>query len=114
MLFKSEMTVKGDPNTYRLSPNIKAFALKDTGFTVTNAGNYQLERSVDPTSPYNRNFLLKVTVNKELTGFKMVTTTASGNNQVNIFTGDKGEEHAEQYHYIIQNLLDRDILSQVN
>ncbi|WP_125546872.1 DUF1831 domain-containing protein [Levilactobacillus lindianensis] len=110
MLFKKEMQVDGDTDVYELHPNIKAYALKDVGFQVSNAGNYTLERSVDPTSPYNKNQMLKVVVSKDLSGFKMSTTNASGNARVNIFKGLHAEGNVEQYHFIIQNLLDREIL----
>jgi len=110
MLFEKEMKITGDTDTYELHPNIKAYALKDVGFQVSNAGNYTLERSVDPTSPYNKNQMLKVVVAKDLSGFKMSTTNASGNARVNIFKGAHAEGNVEQYHFILQNLIDREIL----
>lgn len=110
MLFEKQMQVDGDTETYELHPNIKPYALKDVGFQVSNAGNYTLERSVDPTSPYNKNQMLKVTVAKDLSGFKMATTNASGNRRINIFKGLHATENVEQYHFILQNLMDREIL----
>lgn len=110
MLFKKQMQIEGDPDVYELDPNIKSYALKDVGFQVSNAGNYTLERSVDPTSPYNKNQMLKVTVAKDLSGFKMATTNASGNRRLNIFKGPHAEGNVEQYHFIMQNLVDREIL----
>lgn len=110
MLFEKEMQIAGDTDTYELHPNIKSYALKDVGFQVSNAGNYTLERSVDPTSPYNKNRMLKIVVSKDLSGFKMSTTNASGNARINIFKGANAEGNVEQYHFIMQNLLDREIL----
>jgi len=110
VLFAKECQVEGDQDTYVLHPSIKSYALKDVGFQVTNAGNYTLERSVDPTSPYNKNQTLKITIAKDLSGFKMATTNASGNQRLNIFKGDHAEGNVEQYHFILQNLLDREIL----
>lgn len=110
MLFEKTMQVDGDTDTYELHPNVKPYALKDVGFQVSNAGNYMLERSVDPTSPYNKNQMLKVIVAKDLSGFKMSTTNASGNARVNIFKGAHAEGNVEQYHFILQNLIDREIL----
>ncbi|MGX6429064.1 DUF1831 domain-containing protein [Levilactobacillus yonginensis] len=110
MLFEKTMQVDGDKDTYELHPNVKPYALKDVGFQVSNAGNYTLERSVDPTSPYNKNQMLKVIVAKDLSGFKMSTTNASGNARVNIFKGAHAEGNVEQYHFILQNLIDREIL----
>ncbi|MGY5338975.1 DUF1831 domain-containing protein [Levilactobacillus spicheri] len=110
MLFGQEMQIDGDPDVYVLHPNIKSYALKDVGFQVSNAGNYTLERSVDPTSPYNKNQMLKITIAKDLSGFKMATTNASGNRRLNIFKGPHAEGNVEQYHFILQNLMDREIL----
>ncbi|GEO68572.1 DUF1831 domain-containing protein [Levilactobacillus acidifarinae] len=110
MLFEKQMQIDGDTDVYELDPNIKAYALKDVGFQVSNAGNYTLERSVDPTSPYNRNQMLKITIAKDLSGFKMATTNASGNRRLNIFKGPHAEGNVEQYHFIMQNLIDREIL----
>ncbi|MDT7014763.1 DUF1831 domain-containing protein [Levilactobacillus namurensis] len=110
MLFQKAMKIEGDTDTYELHPNVKAYALKDVGFQVSNAGNYTLERSVDPTSPYNKNQMLKITIAKDLSGFKMATTNASGNRRVNIFKGAHAEGNVEQYHFVLQNLMDREIL----
>jgi len=49
-------------------------------------------------------------VAKDLSGFKMSTTNASGNARVNIFKGAPAEGNVEQYHFILQNLIDREIL----
>ncbi|MFC6259746.1 DUF1831 domain-containing protein [Levilactobacillus fujinensis] len=110
MLFAKEMKIEGDTDVYVLHPNVKSYALKDVGFQISHAGNYTLERSVDPTSPYNKNQMLRVTVAKDLSGFKMATTNASGNSRVNIFKGTHAEGNVEQYHFILQNLIDREIL----
>jgi len=110
VLFEKQMQVDGDADVYELNPNVKPYALKDVGFQLSNAGNYTLERSVDPTSPYNRNQMLRVVVAKDLSGFKMSTTNASGNRRVNIFKGAHAEGNVEQYHFILQNLIDREII----
>ena len=69
-----------------------------------------LERSLDPNSPYNQGFKFKMTVTSALDGFKMVTTTANGIKEVNVFKGNDAETHIEQLNYILKDLMDHNII----
>ena len=100
----------GDSKTYTISPQIKRYTLMDLGFTQTKNGNFQLERSLDPNSPFTAANKLRVTVSKDLTTFQMGVTTANGLKAVNIFKDAKSADNVEQYQYIIDNLIERNVL----
>ena len=61
-------------------------------------------------SPYNQGFKFKMTVTSALDGFKMVTTTANGIKEVNVFKGNDAETHIEQLNYILKDLMDHNII----
>ena len=75
MAFDQQVTIPGDA-TYRLSPQIKKYTLGDLGFITNNAGAYTLHRSLEPEKALANAVKLKVTVNPDLTGFKMSTVSA--------------------------------------
>ncbi|EKW99568.1 cysteine desulfurase associated protein [Ligilactobacillus saerimneri] len=108
MAYTTEAQIKGDSQVYGLSPQIKRYSLLDVGFLELKNGKFQLERPLNPDAG-KAAFYLKMTVNKDLKKFKLMTTTASGLQQVDIF---KRNDPAmlEQLQYILAELLDRDIL----
>lgn len=110
MAFAKEVTLKGDQHTYAISPEVKRYALTDVGFIATKAGNFAMERSLGGSSPYEKSYKLKVTVAKDLSGFKLAITTANGLQTVNIFGDPKKEENVTQYNFIMDNLVSRNIL----
>ncbi|MDT3394998.1 MAG: DUF1831 domain-containing protein, partial [Bacillota bacterium] len=52
-LLKTTATVLGSTVQYRLNPAVKKYTLRDVGFVPTNNGNFQMERPLDPNSPFN-------------------------------------------------------------
>ncbi|WP_179395284.1 DUF1831 domain-containing protein [Lacticaseibacillus absianus] len=100
----------GDPRTYQISAQLKRYTLIDLGFVQTKNGNFQLERSLDPNSPFTAANKLKVTVKKDLSAFQMGVTTANGLKAVNIFQDAKTADNVEQYQYIIDNLIERNVI----
>lgn len=113
MAYSDTVQIKGDSQKYRLSPEIKKYSLRDVGFTESKNGKFQLERSLDPSSPYNQGFKFKVTIEPELTKFKMATTTANGMREVDIHKGKDVDVHLEQLNYIIDNLIERQIIEKI-
>ena len=109
MAFANAVKVTGDSVTYEIASTIKKFTLKDVGFVETKNGNYSLERSLDPTSPYNASYKLKVMIDKDLSGFKMSVTTGNGLVKVNIFKTDDTKPVVEQFKFVMQNLVDRGV-----
>nr|WP_253955862.1 DUF1831 domain-containing protein [Lactiplantibacillus pentosus] len=85
MAYTKTVQLDGDTTSYTLSATVKKYTLLDLGFVKGRSGAFSFERSLDPTSPYQAAFKLKVTVNADLTGFKMTTVTGNGVQRVNIF-----------------------------
>lgn len=100
----------GDPQKYRLSPEIKKYSLRDVGFIESKNGKFQLERSLDPSSPYNQGFKFKISIEADLKKFKMAVTTANGMREVDVHKGKDSQKNLEQLNFILDNLLERQII----
>lgn len=110
MAYAATGAAKGDPQTYAISPEIKRYTLMDLGFIKTKNGNFQLERSLDPNSPFTAANKLRMAVNADLSGFSLSTTTSNGLKAVNIFKDASSADNVEQYNYIIAELIERGVL----
>lgn len=110
MALTQTVKVLGDTKTYKLSGNIKRYTLMDTGFMRTKNGGFQLERALDPNSPYTSANKLRIIVSKDLDKFSMSVTTANGLRAVDIFKSDATAGNVEQYNYVLANLLERQVL----
>ncbi len=102
----------GDPKTYAIDPQVKRYTLMDLGFTKTNNGNFQLERSLDPNSPFTAANKLRVTFKADLSAFQMSVTTGNGLKAVNIFKSAQTADNVEQYNYILAELIERQVLKE--
>ena len=103
----------GAPHGYKLSAQIKRYTLMDTGFVKTKNGNFQLERALDPKSPYNSALKLRIQVDKDLKKLSMAVTTSNGLRAVDIFKSDKTADNVVQYNYVLDNLIDRQVIEQI-
>ena len=100
MAFAKTGKVNGDDTVYKLADNVKRFTLRDLGFTEGKTGVFSLEKSLDPTSPYNANYKFKMKVDKDLAGFRMAITTGNGLEKVNIFKNPDTKASVDQYQFI--------------
>lgn len=112
MAFDQQVTIPGDA-TYRLSPQIKKYTLGDLGFITNNAGAYTLHRSLEPEKALANAVKLKVTVNPELTGFKMSTVSAGDVVRVDIFKNQQAAEMVPLYHFFVDELVARGVLEKI-
>lgn len=110
MALASTAKVLGAKDSYKVSPQVKRYTLTDSGFLRTKAGNFQLERPLDPNSPLTAANKLRVVVSKDLDKLSMSITTANGLRAVNIFKSDKTAEAVEQYQFVVDDLIDRNVL----
>ncbi|WEV45631.1 DUF1831 domain-containing protein [Streptococcaceae bacterium ESL0687] len=111
MAFEKEIHLDDCKYIYTLSSGIKKFTLKDTTFRETKTGNYELTRNLDFTPNSADGFLLKITVNKNLTGFKMVITDKSGMRKINIFNKEVNKPLADKFYFQMDSLIDRDVFT---
>ncbi|ACG62401.1 TPA: DUF1831 domain-containing protein [Streptococcus equi subsp. zooepidemicus] len=109
MAFEKEIALKDCKYSYRISPKIKKYTLRDTTFSQTKIGHYQLTRLLEKVPNSGEGFPLKITINKDLDGFKLAITDQSGLRLVNIF---KSEEHSilqDKFYFLMDSLVERDI-----
>lgn len=109
MAFQKTVRVAGDTDAYTISPQIKKYALLDLGFEETRPGNYRYRGSLDRQNPFQPAARLQIIVNQDLDGFKMDTVNASGTMKVNIFKGPRTAEFTTQYHFILDEMVQRGI-----
>lgn len=109
MPFENTLTPTGSKVRYTLSPKIKRYTLRDTTFTQTKLGNYELTRLLEKVPNSGEGFLLKITVNKDLTGFKLTITDKSGLKTVNIFKSEDNKIIQDKFYFLMNSLVERDI-----
>lgn len=109
MQFQKSVQLPGDRDTYSISPEIKEYTLLDLGFEKTKRGNYRYLGSLDRKSPFKPFARLQITVNSDLTGFKMDTVNTNGFAKVNIFTQSRKDEFVTQLHFILNEMVERGV-----
>ncbi|GFH42379.1 cysteine desulfurase [Lactococcus hodotermopsidis] len=109
MAFVTEKHLDDCRYTYKLSPNIKKYTLVDTTFMKNKIGNYELTRVLEKEPNSGQGPLLKITVNPDLTGFKLSITDKSGLRNINIFKSDDNKMIQEKFYFQLDALVDRDI-----
>ncbi|USS87268.1 DUF1831 domain-containing protein [Fructilactobacillus hinvesii] len=110
MSFADQVHLDGDSATYRVNPAVKRYTLSDLNFKQTKLGNYELTQSLNPMNP-KANVQVKLSINADLTQLKLAILTGSGLKTVDIFTGDQFAEEREQYQFLMQNLVIRQVLT---
>ena len=110
MEFTKQVQIPVDSDTYAISGDIKKYALLDLGFEQTKRGNFEYKGSLDTDNPFNPVARLRILINVDLDGFKMETLSGNGMRKVNIFKHQRAAEFVEQYHYILDEMIDRHVL----
>ena len=85
--------------------------MRDTTFTQTKVGHYQLTRLLEKVPNSGEGFPLKITINKELDGFKLAITDQSGLRLVNIFKSEDNRILQDKFYFLMDSLVERDIFS---
>ena len=78
MAFEKSIHLADCKYRYTISSNVKKFTLRDTTFVQNKIGNYELHRLLEKVPNSGEGFPLKITINKDLTGFKLSITDKSG------------------------------------
>lgn len=111
MAFEKEIHLTDCRYSYAISPKIKKYTLRDTTFVQNKVGNYELTRLLEVVPNSGDGFPLKITINKDLTAFKLTIADKSGLRLVNIF---KKEEHKilqDKFYFLMDSLVERDIFT---
>ncbi|WP_314737830.1 DUF1831 domain-containing protein [Limosilactobacillus urinaemulieris] len=109
MQFAKTVQLQGDSDKYSLSPEVKRYTLIDLGFEETKRGNFEYVGSVDTDNPFKPVAKLRILISADLTGVKMETVTGNGMRKINIFTHPRAKEFVEQYHFILKEMLKRNV-----
>ena len=109
MAFQTSVSLKNCAFTYSIHPNIKKFTLKDNTFGQTKVGNYELSRLLEKVPNSGEGFLLKIIVNKDLTGFKINITDKSGLRLVDIFKNPENHILQEKFYFLMDSLVERQV-----
>lgn len=112
MEFKASNRLAGDSIVYSISPEIKEYTLIDLGFEKTRRGNFKYKGSLDRQSPFKPQARLLITINEEMSAFKIDTVNTNGLAHVNIFKADRHEEFETQLRFILNEMVDRGIFTQ--
>lgn len=111
MEFAKSVRLQGDKDTYTISPEVKKYTLIDLGFEETRRGNFEYKGSLDTDNPFKPVARLRILINAELDGFKMETITGNGARKINIFTHQRSAEFIEQLHFILKEMLERNVFT---
>ncbi|KGR72607.1 DUF1831 domain-containing protein [Streptococcus phocae subsp. phocae] len=109
MAFEKEIALKDCKYSYHISPNIKKYTLRDTTFSQTAIGHYQLTRLLEKVPNSGDGFPLKITVHKNLDAFKLAITDQTGLRLVNIFKSEDNHILQEKFYFLMDSLVERDI-----
>lgn len=112
MAFQTKATVAGADVYYKVHEGAKPYTLRDNGFVETKSGNFQLIRPLDATPQSKEGFKLKITISNDLKTLKMSVTTANGLKAVNIFASQNHALNQEKFYFLMNGLIDRDVLTQ--
>ncbi|MGT2907639.1 DUF1831 domain-containing protein [Streptococcus dentiloxodontae] len=112
MAFETSVHLADSKYSYTLSPKIKKYTLRDTTFIQNKIGHYELSRILEKIPNSGEGFPLKITINNDLTAFKLSITDKSGLRNVNIFKHEENHILQEKFYFLMQSLVDRDIFEQ--
>ena len=109
MAFETTIHLKDCPYSYSRGENVKKFTLRDNTFAETKVGNYELSRLLENVPNSGDGFLLKIIINKELSGVKINITDKSGLRLVNIFKSEANHIIQENFYFLMNSLVERGI-----
>lgn len=111
MAFEKEIYLTDCRFSYAISPKIKKYTLRDTTFMQNKIGNYELNRLLESVPNSGEGFPLKITINKDLTAFKLTITDKSGLRLVNIFKKEDHKIIQDKFYFLMDSLVERDIFT---
>lgn len=111
MAFQTTIHLKDCSFSYFLGENVKKFTLRDNTFVETKVGNYELTRLLENVPNSGDGFLLKIIINKNLSGVKINITDKSGLRLVNIFKSEDNHIIQEKFYFLMDSLVERGIFT---
>ncbi len=111
MAFLEKDQLEGSSDSYKMSPNVKKYTLRDNGFEQLKNGNFQFSRDLEIGTAKSPK--LKMSVSSDLKTFKLSAVTANGLRTVNLYKGEAFTEAQERAGYILTEFVESGILERV-
>lgn len=111
MAFEKTVHLRDCKYQYTISPKIKKYSLRDNTFFETKIGHYELTRLLEKVPNSGEGFPLKITINKDLSSFKLMITDKSGLRPVNIFKSEDHQILQDKFYFLMDSLVERDIFT---
>lgn len=113
MAFSKKVNLKNCLFAYEIDPHIKKYTLADNTFVQNKLGNYELTRMLEEIPNSGEGFLLKIIINKELTGFKINITDKSGLRLIDIFKSSGNPVIQQKFYFLMDSLVERNIFTKI-
>lgn len=111
MAFQAEAQLRGFDRTFKVSPDCKAYTLRDNGFVKTNSGNHVYKREMNVDS--KQGLVLKVMVNKDLDRLSIATVSHNELKHIDVMKLDNNAMLLEKINFIFDGFVDRNVLEEV-
>lgn len=111
MAIKHEAHLPGFNRTFQMDPDCKPYTLRDNGFENTKGGNFMYKRPMDSES--RQGLVVKVTVNKEITGLNISTVSQNGLKNINVMELANNDMLVEKINFIFDGFVDRGVMIEV-
>lgn len=111
MAIKKQATLPGFNRTFELHPNCKPYTLRDNGFENTKGGNFMYKRPMDSESRHG--FVLKVTVDKAMTGLSISTVSHNGLKNIQVMDLANNAMIVEKINFIFDGFVDRGVMIEI-
>ncbi|MET3557258.1 hypothetical protein ABID29_000367 [Streptococcus rupicaprae] len=113
MAFTASVHLKNCPFSYEIDPKIKKYTLLDNTFIQNKLGNFELSRLLEEIPNSGEGFLLKIIINKDLSGFKINITDKSGLRLVDIFKPGANPVIQQKFFFLMDSLVERDVFNKI-
>lgn len=113
MAFTKKVDLKNCQFAYEIDPKIKKYTLLDNTFMQNKLGNFELSRLLEEVPNSGQGFLLKIIVNKDLTGFKINITDKGGLRLIDIFKANSNPVIQQKFYFLMDSLVERDIFNKL-
>lgn len=111
MAFPQSSHLPGSENHYQVNPACKPYTLRDYGFQMTKAGNFEFDRRVQPDFREPRSVRFKVLVAGDLAGLKMQVTNEKGLKVVNIYKNEAMADFKREVEFLLADMVKEDVLA---
>ena len=111
MAIKQQANLPGFNRSFQMHPDCKPYTLRDNGFENTKGGNFMYKRPMDSES--RQGLVLKVIVDKEITGLRISTVSQNGLKNIDVMNLANNDMLVEKINFIFDGFVDRGVMEEV-